>query len=43
MPKGGFRSGAGRPRKDLAEAMIDGTRPSRLKSVDAGRRGTDGR
>ena len=31
--RGGARSNAGRPRKALSEAIIDGTRPSRLKSV----------
>jgi len=30
---GGFRAGSGRPRKDLASAIVDGTRPSRLKAV----------
>lgn len=31
--RGGARQNAGRPRKALADAIIDGTRPSRLKSV----------
>ena len=30
---GGARPNAGRPRKSLADAIIDGTRPSRLKAV----------
>ncbi len=30
---GGARSNAGRPRKALSEALVDGTRPSRLKTV----------
>ena len=30
---GGFRSGAGRPKKALADALIDGTRPSRIKAA----------
>ncbi len=30
---GGSRPNAGRPRKALSEAILDGTRPSRLKSV----------
>jgi len=30
---GGSRPNSGRPRKALSEAIIDGTRPSRLKSV----------
>lgn len=31
--RGGARQNAGRPRKALADAIIDGTRPSRLKAV----------
>lgn len=31
--RGGARPNAGRPRKALADAIIDGTRPSRLKAV----------
>jgi len=31
--RGGARPNAGRPKKALADAIIDGTRPSRLKSV----------
>ena len=30
---GGARANAGRPRKDLSKAILDGTRPSRLKAV----------
>ena len=31
---GGARAGAGRPKKALSEAVLDGTRPSRLKAVN---------
>ncbi len=33
MPRGGFRANSGRKKKDLAAAMTDGTRASRLKVV----------
>jgi hypothetical protein len=32
--RGGARPNAGRPKKALSEAIIDGTRPSRLKAVN---------
>ena len=31
---GGARANAGRPRKALSDALLDGTRPSRLKAVN---------